>query len=76
MKIKEFADKFMDKDRWYYHCSVDGRIYNDKEMTIALMDLMDINNDHRIPITLMDYKITSGICDRCLPDYKRRNGLE
>jgi len=62
--------KRMRKDQLYYHCCHCGKIHEDKHYNIIIVDLNKLNGRHSIPREFNDYKITSGVCEKCFSDIK------
>ena len=74
-KIKKLDDleisKRMRKDKLYYHCCQCGKIYEDKNRNILILDITKLNGGRpSIPREFEDYKITSGICRKCYEEVK------
>lgn len=50
----------------YYHCVFDGDVHDNKEFNNPLFNIKDVLRMEHLPIELVDYPITTGICSSCL----------
>lgn len=58
-------------DKLYYHCCKCGTLYEDKNRLAKICNLIDLGSiPNLLPAVFRDYKITSGLCNRCFEEKK------
>ena len=76
--VKELQKRF-DKNQVYYHCGYCGGIFSDKARTKKIFDLKTVFGKKEIPSTVFnenEYTITTSVCPKCLPKYRKAQGLD